>query len=521
MDRKKLAGQQRSAFDQIEEVKRELLKLPNVLAVGFGMKETAGAFTEELSYRVYVSHKADEAALGAGIIPKTIGGLRTDVLTPLPIKLSLDVCGNERRTLSKHRPLKAGIAISTDSDTNGTLGWFGTLDADGSPILLTNKHVLYDATNEVTSEAKRTAQPRLGSVSHCCCCECGSDNVIGETIIGIRNVGDPIGNAVDAAIARIDAASAAGRQLRISNDAGPEVLTVSGTAQAVVGELVRKIGARSGYTRGRVAHVGDVVTAEPDDPGGPPGSKIAIRVGQIIVIPSDDESYELMDGGTCKRAFANDGDSGSVVLNADDEIVGLLYAMDQHGYSIKIGLANNIQNVLDTLSANGFAITLAVSPVGGGVRDAQRSAALPVALNSDPGWFERARDLNRGSLLHWLVERHQHEVLRLINHKRAVTVAWQRNKGPAFVAAIARSGRTARYRIPHEIEGVRRGALLDAMERALLKHGSDDLKRDMARHREDALRIAEQGQTVAQLAELLKERGLVDVVPDHMTRKAS
>lgn len=517
MDRKRLAVEQAKALPDLDEVKRELLQLPNVLAVGLGIKETAGAFTDQLSFRVYVSHKVDAAALGAAAIPKVIRGVKTDVLTPLVlVDEDFAVCGSDRETLTKHRPLQGGIAISTDSTSYGTLGWFATLDADDSPVLITNKHVLYDTTNETTKEHRKTAQPQLGRVSNCCCCECGSDNVIGESIVGIRDVSPLTATSVDVALAKIDATLAPDILFEITNDSSEEVLTVKGTAAAVVGQVVRKVGARSAFTRGSVIHIGDLAAA-PADPG---GGTFPVFTGQVVVMPADDETYEIKQGGVCKRAFSNAGDSGSVILNEDDRIVALLYRGDDATGSVKLTVGNNIQNVLDALAAAGLAITISVTP-DDGERRRVRGAALPAMLNRDASWFESARDLNRASLLHWLVDRHQHEVLGLINHKRAVTVAWQRNQGPAFVAAIARSARIADYRIPFEIEGVTRSALLEPLERVLLEHGSDELKRDMARHREDALQIAARGETVEQLAELLKQRGLIDVIPDRVTRKGS
>jgi len=60
----------RAALGRLAE--RDLLKLPNVLAVDLGIKEAAGEFTKELSYRVYVTAKQDDAALGASAIPKSM-----------------------------------------------------------------------------------------------------------------------------------------------------------------------------------------------------------------------------------------------------------------------------------------------------------------------------------------------------------------------------------------------------------------------------------------------------------------
>ena len=175
MNQDELAKSQDLLLANLEAAKRELLEKPNTLAVGIGIKESNGQFTDEISFRVYVTEKKSLAELAPqDAVPREVMGIKTDVVIPLQIKDRPDVCGTERRTLTKHRPLRAGIAISPDSTTYGTLGWFGVLDMDDSRILLTNKHVLYDNTQETITTSRPTAQPQLGSVSKCCCCECGS-----------------------------------------------------------------------------------------------------------------------------------------------------------------------------------------------------------------------------------------------------------------------------------------------------------------------------------------------------------
>jgi len=204
-----------------------------------------------------------------------------------------------------------------------------------------------------------------------------------------------------------------------------------------------------------------------------------------------------------------------VVLNEEDEIIALHHAGNREAYSVSVSMGCVIQAVLDALAAASSPITLSKTSDGG---DRGRGKLPRIPTDRDADWFERARDQNRESALYDLVMRHQHEVVRLVNHKRAVTVAWQRHKGPAFVAALARSGRVARYRVPLEIEGVTREQLLLSMERALHKHGSTALKRDMERHREEALNIAMRGRTVDELAQLLKAEGLIEHVPGDGSR---
>lgn len=512
MDRKQLVKDQEAALKHLDAVRAELLKLPNVVAVGLGYKETAGEFTKQLCYRVYVSKKVDADALGAGLIPKTIAGLPTDVLKPLRFKDDSEVCGTDRNEEAKHRPLRAGIQISRSSSGGGTLGWFGKL-GDGTLVMISNKHVLYGSGDGEPTDARKIGQPLLGKVSKCCCCECGSDNVAGETIVGIRNVSPLTASSVDVALAKVSSLLAAEVLFEITNESSEEVLTVSGKAVAVVGERVRKVGQRSGFTRGTVIHIGDMAGPATD----PEGTDIDVLAGQVLIIPTDDETYEIKNDATdeCMRAFSNSGDSGSVILNDDDMIVALNRAGNREDYAIAVTIACNIETVLTALANKGFAITLSKTSDGGERRYAKtRSHQQP--RNSDPAWFERARDLNRGSVLYELVLRHQSEVLELINERRAVTVAWQRNKGPAFVAALARSGRVARYQIPFDIEGVTREQLLLAMERTLHKHGSAGLKRDLQLYREQVLNIATRGRSVAQLAQQLLEQGLITAVPDEV-----
>ena len=520
MDKKAQASVQQKMLGEVGAIRKDLLKLPNVVAVGVGLKETGGRFTDEISFRVFVSHKVDPSQLSeAETVPQSISGFATDVMPALHIINDSDVCGNERRTLSRHRPLQAGIACSTKKNSYGTLGWFATLDMDDTKVLLTNKHVLWDDTDEVVTDNKPTAQPQLDEPSKCCCCECGDDNVIGETLVGIRDMSPPTNTSVDAAIARINSAFADDIDLSITNDSTDAVLTVSGTGAAVVGETVRKIGARSGFTRGTVVHVGDVAAA-PADPG---GGTISVVTGQVLIIPTNDETYEAREG-VCKRAFSNSGDSGAVILNDDDEIIALNWGGDRTSYSVGVTVASNIDDVLSALTTNGFPITILTSPGGGdtaytrtdtvAMAHARHRRIAAMVAQSEPNIFERLRDTNRQSLLAWLYDRHYREVLGLINQRRAVTVAWHRAQGPAYVAALSRASRVEQYRVPFEIEGVDRAALLRAMEAALMTHGSEVLQCDIQRYRNELMTLAFKWQTVGELAHALKGRGLLDHVPE-------
>lgn len=520
MDSNKLSENQDKLLSKLEKVKKELLKNPNVLAVGIGIKESNKQFTDEVSFRVFVAEKKSLKSLRPQeIIPPEIENIKTDVLTPYLVKDRPDVCGNERRTLSKHRPLQAGVAVSTKSNSYGTLGWFGTLNTGGTPVLLTNKHVLYDTTNTTDNTVLPTAQPQLGRVSKCCCCECGSDNVIGETIVGIRNLSSGASTSVDCAIAKINTEFASNISMIITNDSTTQVLTVSGTAAAVVGQTVRKIGARSAFTTGTVVHIGDAAVAGTD----PVGGTIAILTGQVLVIPVSTETYQVRDtvSDTCKFAFSNNGDSGSVILNSSNQIVALLWGGDETTNSVDITFANNIANVLAALNTAGSAITLSTSPSGSGIRSDVVNDAIEArpARSSLTNKLEIIRDANKQSLLYQLYDKHFEEVLNLVNDCRPVTVVWQRNQGPAYVAAIARAAKVESYAVPMEINGSSRQELLIAMLHALIENGSKDLSADLQLHGEKLIVTMLNGVSISDFAQELLRAGYIDNIPNIFNAK--
>jgi hypothetical protein len=514
MDINQLRNQQKIMTQDLDSVKNTLSKIPNVIAVGIGLKESKGKFTEEISYRIFVSKKKSESTLKAGeIIPPAFNGIKTDVLNPLIITDDSDVCGVERRTTAKERPIMAGIAISTDSDSYGTLGWFGKLNSDNTPILLTNKHVLYDSTNSTDSGKLKVAQSYLGEVTKCCCCECGSDDAIGEAIIGIRDISPASDTSVDCAIAKINTDIASSMKLEITNASTTQVLKVKGTEAAQVGDNVRKIGARSGFTKGVVVHLGDLATTAATDPN---GGTIVIRQGQVLIIPANDETYEVKEG-TCKKAFSNSGDSGAVVLNDNDKIIALNWGGDRTTNSVAISVANNISNVLSKLSSNGFPITLSVSPEGGDNEFLTKQIETARKSESTNVWKE-LRDTNKGSVLYQLVERHFKEVTELINHNRAVTVTWQRNHGPSFVAAFNRAGKIKDYSIPAEIQGITIKDLHNAMEKILYEHGSMDLRKDLDNYSEFIKNAVESQNNLRDITEALIHFGLLDNIPGRLIR---
>jgi hypothetical protein len=94
----------------------------------------------------------------------------------------------------------------------------------------------------------------------------------------------------------------------------------------------------------------------------------------------------------------------------------------------------------------------------------------------------RLRQTEAGRALWALVERHRDAVLALVNHTRPVTVVWQRNQGPSFIAALGRSVKESNYRIPREIGGVSRKEFTLALAIILDVYGSESLRADLEQH---------------------------------------
>ncbi len=487
--KEELRARQNQLLAVYEQVERDLMALPNVIGVGIGLKEVGGERTDEICFRVYVSAKKNRSEIAATqIVPAQIAGFKTDVVKVYEQQTQVFV---ERREVSEHATLTGGIAVSSEKnpDEYGTLGWFATDTSDNSRVLLSNEHVLYPLMtigDKMAKDGDRVAQPRH---SKTCCCHTG---VIGNNVTSVSN------DKVDCAIAKLDGS----RPLNpvITNKATNKILKVKGKDEAIIGVAVKKIGARSGFTQGVVVDIGVVVTTEQQIPL-PGGGTVKQRKHQIIVAPASDEKYE---NEANQIAFSNHGDSGSVILDVDDLIIGLLYGAVKENEGLT--LANNIDNVLAALEGKGHKITLAKSEGGGFSGSAL--AATPKTngfVTEEFPLLEQLAQTELGQELYPLIRQHRPEVMNLINHCRPVTVVWHRQQGPAFLAHFLNSARQPGYVIPRAVEGLTRQSLLLKLATALKDHGSASLRRDIDRYALDAMQYADGCDRVEDLLARLNE----------------
>lgn len=297
------------AFDAADALRRYLHDVArSTFTVGVGLKQTGGDFTDRIAVFVYVAKKRPLAEIPeAERIPPEFGGHPTDVVEHQMI-LAADV--------TRYDPLRGGIQISRPADPDdhvheGTLGAIVRSRVDDRLLLLTCAHI-------VRVPGTRIFQPALGEIGA---------SVIGTAVL-FRDEGSPL--LLDCAAVTNDSS----RRLRMSvQDVGP----VRGVVTTVpdLWSPVKKRGERTLLTTGRVTRLAS-------------GSVPAVSA---IEVTSDPPS----------RVFAGGGDSGSVLLDANDRVIGLLFGIPNEDMGPRLssgGLAMPIHTVQESLQ-----VDIAMEPI--------------------------------------------------------------------------------------------------------------------------------------------------------------
>lgn len=324
----------------LSDLRSKLLGKANVIATGIGYKSSEGKKTDELSIICSVESKKSAKYLRSeDIISPQIEGITTDVVPTGPITIFQD------RT-SRYRPAPGGVSIGHFQITAGTLGCI--VQKNGELYILSNNHVLANSNNASVGDSilqpgphdgGQTSQDEIGKLSHFVPIkfeDSGGGNGGGEAPCGIAGFTTGILNA----LAALTGSKTRLRQYRITSennlmdcaialpnipdDVDPEILeigNINSVTEGVLGMAVKKSGRTTGLTTGTIEQID--VTAR-------------VNFGTNKVAVFEDQ---LMAGG-----MSQGGDSGSVVLDMDNNIVGLLFAG-----SSTTTLFNRIQNVFSEL----------------------------------------------------------------------------------------------------------------------------------------------------------------------------
>lgn len=317
----------------LKENRSQLLARSNVVATGVGYKTTKGEKTADLSLVCSVVEKKPASRLSTqDMVPATVNGIPTDVVETGYIRAL------QSRT-DKHRPAPGGVSIGHRNITAGTLGCL--VKKNGQTFILSNNHVLANSNNAQPGDAILQPGPHdggrypddhiadlsefvpisLGELPSDCPVANETARLLNEIarIIGsdarLRAISTQAGeNLVDAAIARpIN-----------DHDVSAEILEIGTIQDLTNGELgmaIKKSGRTTGLTSGEILQTDVTVNVQ-------------YGAGQIARFTD-----QLLAG-----AMSQGGDSGSTVLDENNNLVGLLFAGSDSSTII-----NRIQNVFSAL----------------------------------------------------------------------------------------------------------------------------------------------------------------------------
>ncbi|MDD5630460.1 MAG: hypothetical protein PHI13_00320 [Methylococcales bacterium] len=465
------------------EAEAEFKKYPGVIGVGYGFKRVAGQTTEVLSFRVYVAEKKEKAKLKPEeIIPTDFKGVATDV-----VKASDFVDFVDCRDKDYHSPLVGGINISnqktgSDGVGIGTLGFFGTINGQSGPenvVLVTNHHVLmanggvvgdtvYQPElvmngNVLTLDTRPEHQHPIGKI----------DNAGLRGNHNFQYTGELAAQYwVDAATAKIDISISSWCNTNCgvhfkNNILGLNITRNNGTSNSAIDNVARlkhsdlqsgspyvvyKVGGRTGRTVGKVTDVGVP-------------SLDGTKQGLIGIEATENDCEGIL-------RFADEGDSGAALINAKNEIIGLVFGGSSD--DPKIAGACLIHPVLDKLGVT--PITTANPHTAADTFFDVPGVITEGSFNHTPLLREKFLRTERGREIFGVIKTHRMEVVELVNRRRPVTVVWHRNNGPAFLGHLINNARDPEHIVPREVEGVDRETLLRNMANILSKHGSAELR---------------------------------------------
>lgn len=321
----------------LNEVQQELLNKPHVVATGIGYKTVGGQKTNEMAIICSVDQKRAKARLAIqDLIPSQIQRIPTDVYPTGMLRAFQERTG-------RFRPAPGGVSIGHALITAGTLGCL--VKQEDTVYLLSNNHVLANSNDAApgdvilqpgAADGGRDPQDQIGSLSDFVPIHFEDDgnacfntsvralahllNTFSKTAgssVRLRSyqAAQPENNKVDCALA----------EPLNREDVSKEILeigAIAGTVEGKLGMVVRKSGRTTGLTTGSIQQV--EVTA-----------RVSYGLNKNAVFTD-----QLMAG-----SMSQGGDSGSVVVDEDNRVLGLLFAGSDNTTVI-----NRITNVFDALN---------------------------------------------------------------------------------------------------------------------------------------------------------------------------
>ncbi|MGV6935540.1 hypothetical protein ACWA2B_08475 [Paenibacillus sp. CMM36] len=306
-----------------QEHEKELLRKANVTGIDVGYKYKNGQRTDEIVIRAFVEKK--ENVSKENTIPEKIGEVKTDVIERKKIVLQvLKVPANSpilHMETRRFDPLIGGIEIGPSREINGFV-YSGTLGAivrkgNGDIYALSNFHVM--GVDGLWKKGDQLLQPSKahGGASPA--------DLIGE--LDDASLSEKINHQnkhVDAAISTVKNRLASAEILNIGK--------VKGTAAATLNSKVRKQGRTTDLTYGFVDGIEGTVMIDYGD-----GLDLVTLRNQIRIIPDLDKN----------TSFSKSGDSGSVIVDEQNRIVGLLFGGTTDNSETYANVFSDVEDVLN------------------------------------------------------------------------------------------------------------------------------------------------------------------------------
>lgn len=329
----------------LRDATSRFLSLENVVGVGRGYKMRSGLRTSEECVVVLVKRKLSQSVLSTQeVVPHVVHGVPTDVVEVGELRFLADRKG-------RVRPARPGVSIGHGKITAGTFGAVVWDRKTGEPFILSNNHVLANATSGRDGRAKQgdpILQPGVvdgGTVER-------DQIAVLDRFVPIHMFG-----RVPPCLASRSVERAMNNWLRLTGTpARVEIATrpLFGRANIVDVALARPLNPRLvepgilglGYVRGTTdPRLGMAVKKS--------GRTTAVTEGEITVV---DATVMVVYAGNTTATFkdqfltgpmADGGDSGSLLVDGEMRAVGLLFAG-----SDKSTIYNRITNVLEALDVN-------------------------------------------------------------------------------------------------------------------------------------------------------------------------
>jgi hypothetical protein len=230
---------------------------------------------------------------------------------------------------------------------------------------------------------------------------------------------------------------------------------------------VWKRGAQTGITEGIITSSAFTFTSSEDN--------IQWR-DQLLILPAL---------GLFRGFMSILGDSGSVVVNKDNKIVGLLSKALQNGSAT----ANKIQDVELAL---GIKIWKEGDPIAAGdvPIDTETEQTANVGI---PELFSNAvaelSATETGTHVAVIVQSHIAEVITLMETNKKFAATWQRNHGPELMRHLREAIAIRTSPMPSSIQGIPLRELLINISKALKQFGSAELTQHVDQYEELVLQL--------------------------------